>query len=140
VTEPLRPEDMRVSDVDRKHTQDRLHRAHAEGLISLEEFDSRVHAAWQAKTRGELAKVSADLPARSTTRTPRGAFAPNRGGTAMRVLFTVWLGVSVVNLMIWGLVVLSIGEWVYPWWLWVTVPPGAVLITLWVIGIGRRRE
>jgi Domain of unknown function (DUF1707) len=140
VTESLWPEDIRASDVDRKHTQDRLHRAHAEGLISLEEFDSRVHAAWQAKTRGELAKVSADLPAYSTTRTPRGAFAPGPGGTAMRVLFAIWLGLSVVNVVIWALAMLSIGEWVSPWWVWITVPSGAALGTLWMVGIGRRRE
>src|SRR5215813_901098 len=132
---------MRVSDADRKAMQERLHEAHAEGLISLEEFDSRVHAAWQATTRGELAKVSADLPLpQSPPRRTIGGFAPNAGGTAMRVLFTIWLSASVVNLIIWGLVVLTIGRWVHPWWIWVAAPPGAVLGVLWYYGIGRRRD
>jgi hypothetical protein len=140
VTEPLRPEDIRASDVDRKATQDRLHWAHAEGLISLEEFDSRVRAAWDAKTRGELAMVSADLPTQSTSKQVKGAFAPNAGGVAMRVLFTIWLTASVLNLVIWGLLVLTLGEWVHPWWVWVAGPPGAVLGTLWAFGIGRRQD
>ncbi|MGH3995134.1 MAG: DUF1707 SHOCT-like domain-containing protein [Pseudonocardiaceae bacterium] len=141
MTEPLRPEDIRASDVDRKTTQDRLHWAHAEGLISLGEFDSRVREAWDARTRGELAKVTADLPLPgSTTPARKSAFAPNSGGTAMRVLFLVWLSASVVNLMIWGILVLTLGDWIYPWWVWVAAPPGAVLGTLWSFGIGRRKD
>jgi hypothetical protein len=146
VTEPLRPEDIRASDVDRKATEDRLHWAHAEGLLSLEEFDSRLREVWQAKTRGELAKLSADLPVPADkdmgTRAPaaRGhGFAPDAGGTAMRVLFTIWLSVTMVNLVVWGLVVVTV-HWVHPWWVWVAVPPGAVLGTLYFLGIGRRKE
>ena len=140
MTEPVRPQDIRASDLDRKAVQDRLHRAHAEGLISLEEFDSRVRAAWAAKTRGELAEVSADLPLPSTSRAARGAFAPNGGGIAMRVLFTIWFSASLVNVVVWGLLVLTLWHWLYPWWVWVAVPPGAALITLWSFGIGRRRR
>lgn len=141
MTEPVRPDDIRASDVDRKATQERLHWAHAEGLISLEEFDTRVRAAWDARTRGELARVSADLPAPSRPSRPaRGPFAPTGGGVAMRVLSTIWLSLSLVNLVIWGLVVLTAGHWVHPWWVWVAGPPGAALFTLWWVGIGRRRD
>lgn len=138
MTEPIRPDDMRASDIDRKAAQERLHWAHAEGLISLEEFDQRVRDAWDARTRGDLARVSADLPIPPTPKPPlRGGFAPTSGGTAMRVLCTIWLAASLVNLVVWGLVVLTIGEWVHPWWMWVAVPPGAVLGTLLFFGIGR---
>lgn len=140
MTEPVRPQDMRASDVDRKAVQDRLHHAHAEGLISLEEFDSRVRAAWAAKTRGELAGVSADLPLPSAAARPvRGVFAPDGGGIAMRVLFTIWLSASLVNVVVWGLLVLTLGHGLYPWWVWVAAPPGAVLVTLFSLGIGRRK-
>jgi hypothetical protein len=133
---------MRISDADRKATQERLHSAHAEGLISLEEFDSRVSAAWQATTRGELAKLSADLPQPQSQRRPKrvtGGFRPDAGGTAMRVLFTIWLSASLVNLIVWGLLVLTV-HWVHPWWVWVVAPPGAVLGVLWYYGIGRRQD
>jgi hypothetical protein len=60
VNEPVRPEDMRVSDADRTFVQDRLRRAHEIGQLDLYEFDERVRTAWAARTRGELAAVVAD--------------------------------------------------------------------------------
>ncbi|HEY0641326.1 MAG TPA: DUF1707 domain-containing protein [Pseudonocardiaceae bacterium] len=139
MTEPIRPEDIRASDVDRKAAQERLHWAHAEGLISLEEFDLRVRQAWDARTRGDLDLVSADLPVPPPPPAPalRGGFAPTGGGTAMRVLFAIWASVSIVNLVIWGLVSATTGDLVHPWWVWVAAPPGAVLFTLFALGIGR---
>lgn len=134
------PEQIRVFDADRKAVQERLHNAHAEGLITLAEFDTRLGAAWQAATRGELAKLTADLPA--PTATPPKAAPPvrrrRRGPTALRVLNIIWLSVTVLNVVIWGLVCLTIGELIYPWWLWIAVPPGVVLGTLWItLGPGR---
>ena len=42
------------------------------------------------------------------------------------------------SLVIWGLVCLTTGQLVYAWWLWVAVPPGAVLGVLWwTVGNGR---
>lgn len=140
VAEGVPPEQIRVSDVDRKAVQERLHSAHAEGLITLAEFDSRVGAAWQAATRGELAKITADLPAATPPPAPR-APAPRRrrrGPTALRVLNAIWLSLAALNLVIWGLVCLTTGQLIYPWWLWVAVPPGAVLGTLWFTVGGRR--
>lgn len=138
MTEPIRPEDMRASDVDRKAAQEQLHWAHAEGLISLEEFDQRVRSAWDARTRGDLATVSADLPMPTMAKPPLpGGFANNNGGRAMQVLVAIWLALTTVNLVVWGLVVLTVGDWVHPWWVWVAVPPGAVLGTLLALGIGR---
>jgi hypothetical protein len=137
--EPVPAERMRASDIDRKAIQDRLHEAHAAGLISLSEFDSRVGSAWDAKTRGELAEVVADLPLvpRSDPRGRRAMFARDGGGIAMRVLTIVWLSASMVNLVVWGLVAVSAAEWIYPWWVWILLPPGAVLTTLYMSGVGR---
>jgi hypothetical protein len=143
VTEGVPPDQVRASDVDRKAVQDRLHTAHAEGLITLAEFDLRVGEAWQATTRGDLAKLTADLPAPrpvppATPPVPRRHKAP----TALRVLGTIWLSISVLNLVVWGLVCLTTGQFIYPWWLWVAVPPGAVLGAVWwmVDGRGGRDE
>lgn len=129
------PDQIRVSDADRKAVQERLHNAHGEGLITLAEFDTRVGAAWQAATRGELAKLTADLPAPTSTPPPpppRPVVRRRRKGpVALRVLNTIWLSVSALNLVIWGLVCITTGQLIYPWFLWVAVPPGAVLGTLW---------
>jgi hypothetical protein len=134
VTEAIPPDQVRASDVDRKAVQDRLHQAHANGEIDLAEFDTRVRTAWQAKSRGELARIVADLPPLRTGKPPvkRGA-----GYTAMKVLTTIWLSLSVVNLVVWGILWLTLDRYVYPWWLWVVIPPGSVLAVLWWLGIGR---
>jgi hypothetical protein len=142
VTEEVPPELMRVADVDRKAVVDRLHVAHGEGLITLAEFDSRVADTWQAKTRGDLARLTADLPAPRpiVARVPQGRQVArrHRGPTALRVLNTIWLSITTLNLVIWGLVCVTTGQLIYPWWLWVAVPPGAVLGVLWwTVGGGK---
>lgn len=142
MTEEVPAEQMRVADVDRKAVVDRLHVAHAEGLITLAEFDSRVADTWQSKTRGDLAKLTADLPAPRPVELPKPVGKQvarrHRGPTALRVLNTIWLSITTLNIVIWGLVCLTSAEFVYPWWLWVAVPPGAVLGVLWwTVGGGK---
>jgi Domain of unknown function (DUF1707) len=143
VNEPVRPEDMRVSDADRTFVQDRLRRAHEIGQLDLYEFDERVRTAWAARTRGELAAVVADLPMPPPARPapPRGAiFARTPGGVAMQVLTIIWVALTVVNATAWGIITATLGEPIYPWWLWVAGPPGAVLAVLYAAGIGRPRK
>ncbi|MCP2260224.1 protein of unknown function (DUF1707) [Streptoalloteichus tenebrarius] len=111
--------------------QDRPHAAHAQGLIDLAEFDTRVRTAWDAKTRGELERVVADLPA------PRPA-GPSASRVAMTVLTRIWLCLVAFSLALWGLLVLTMG-WTYPVWVWF-VAPGAVLGVLWASGVGRDKE
>ncbi len=140
MTEPVRPEDMRASDADRNLIQDRLRHAHDVGQIDLHEFDERVRTVWAARTRGELARVVADLPVPvpPPVRPAHGAvFARSPGGVAMHVLTIIWASLVVTNLVIWGIVALTLGVFVYPWWLWVVGPPGAVLAVLYAFGIGR---
>lgn len=132
-----------MSDVDRKATQELLRVAHADGFITLAEFDTRVAEAWQAATRGELARITADLPEQRPLPVPAPPARPvvkrRRGPTALRVLNTIWLSLTALNLVIWGLVCVTSGVFVYPWWLWVAVPPGAVLGVLWWSIPGRQR-
>jgi hypothetical protein len=130
-------EDMRVSDAERAQVQDRLRRAHDVGQLDLTEFDDRVRTVWAARTRGDLARVTADLPAPPPVPARSGVFSPTAGGMAMRVLTLVWLGVVVVNLTVWGIVSLTVDGPVYPWWLWVAAPTGSVLAVLYLAGIGR---
>ena len=96
-----------------------------------------------ARTRGELQRTTADLPevppAPAPARRPDRAavFSDTGGGTTMRVLTIIWASLVVTNLVIWGIVALTLGVFVYPWWLWVVGPPGAVLAVLYAFGIGR---
>jgi hypothetical protein len=139
VNEPVRPEDMRIADVDRNRVQDQLKRAHDAGQLDLAEFDQRVQSVWAARTRGELARVTADLPNLPVPRRPgerRPVFSDTDGGMAMRVLTIIWASLMVTNLAVWGIIALTTGTFLYPWWVWVTVP-GGVLAVLYASGIGR---
>jgi Domain of unknown function (DUF1707) len=128
---------MRISDAERGAVQDRLRRAHDIGQLDLGEFDERVKSVWAARTRGELDRVTADLPAPPPEPGRRSVFSDTGGGVTMRVLTIIWGSLAAVNFTVWGLIAVSTGSFVYPWWLWVAVPPGAVLAVLYGAGIGR---
>ena len=141
--EPVHPDELRVSDPERAAVQEKLRRAVAAGQLDLYEFDTRVQSAWASRTRGELARVTRDLPEPPPDPPPPPPlgrrFSDDDAGTAMRVLTIVWASIAAVNLVVWGLVsVTSDGE-VYPWWIWLSVP-GAALLVLYVVGIGRPKR
>ncbi len=142
MSEPVRPDELRVSDVERAAVQERLRRAVGDGQLDLHEFDNRVQSVWAAKTRGELVRVTADLPEPPPPPPPparRTVFSHDDAGTAMRVLTIIWACLVAVNLVIWATVSLATGEFIHPWWLYVAGPPGAVLAVLYAAGIGRPR-
>ncbi len=144
VSDPVRPEDLRVSDVERAAVPERLREAGGAGQLDLHEFDVRVTTVWQARTRGELTRVTADLPAvpQPPPAPPapprRKIFSDDAGGITLRVLSTIWVTATVINVVVWLLVSLTNAELTYPWPVWM-LPSGAVLATLYAIGIGRPR-
>jgi Domain of unknown function (DUF1707) len=145
VNEPVRPDDLRVSDVERAAVQERLREAVGAGQLDFSEFDARVATVWQARTRGELTRVTADLPAipapppAPPAPPRRRIFSDDAGGTTMRVLSILWLCAFSINIVVWLLVSLTSVDFVYPWPVWM-LPSGAVLATLYAIGIGRPRS
>ena len=54
--------DVRVGDLDRQATVDRLLAHTSAGRLTFGEFDVRAAAAYAARTRGELDRLFADLP------------------------------------------------------------------------------
>jgi Domain of unknown function (DUF1707)/Cell wall-active antibiotics response 4TMS YvqF len=75
MSEPSRLPDqapLRASDADRSRVIDVLAGAAAEGRITLEEYSERSETALGARTLGELASLTADLPASPA----RGAVSP----------------------------------------------------------------
>jgi Domain of unknown function (DUF1707) len=54
---------IRASDAERDATVERLSRAAGDGRLTLEEFSQRMEQATSAKTRAELDRLTADLPA-----------------------------------------------------------------------------
>jgi hypothetical protein len=55
--------DLRASDADRERVAEVLRDALAEGRLDMQEFDERLEAAYKARTYGELAPLTRDLPA-----------------------------------------------------------------------------
>jgi hypothetical protein len=106
----------------------RLSEAHAEGRLTLVEFDERVRDAWAARTAAELEPLTSDLPAA----VPDAAAVPpvpraRRGDAGLRAAVAVWAAVSVLNLAIWLAVSVGTGAPLYPWWVWVAGPWGMML-------------
>jgi hypothetical protein len=54
--------DLRASDAERQAVVRRLERALLEGRLTIVEFDQRAESAYAARTRGELADLTEDLP------------------------------------------------------------------------------
>ena len=61
---------IRASDGDRDAVAARLNEAVGDGRLTLQEFSQRLDRAYAARTRGELAPLTADLPARDPVRGP----------------------------------------------------------------------
>lgn len=119
--------------------------AQSVGQLDIHEFDERVQSAWAARTRGELERVTADLPvpppaAAAPGRRPAGrVFSADGGGITIRILSIIWLASLAVNVVVWGLVSVTNDEVIYPWPIWVA-PAGVVLLVLYLAGIGRPRR
>ncbi|MET9395808.1 DUF1707 domain-containing protein [Streptomyces sp. NPDC006624] len=59
--------DLRASDADRERVAGVLRDALAEGRLDMEEFEERLDATYRARTYGELAPITRDLPAEGVT-------------------------------------------------------------------------
>lgn len=145
---------LRASDADRQAVVERLRRAHDEGRLDLGEFDERTRSAYAARTYAELAALTGDLPVETGGRredpgtlagplstvagTQPAEPARRRTDLAWRVVGSAWFFASFLNLVIWAVVSVASQEWVYPWWIWVAGPWGAVLLARWIGERSRR--
>jgi hypothetical protein len=62
-SKPPVPDDLRASDADRERVAEVLRDALAEGRLDMEEFEERLETTYKARTYGELAPITRDLPA-----------------------------------------------------------------------------
>ena len=148
-------DDLRAGNAEREVVVSRLNEAFGEGRLDLGELDQRIAQAYAAKTMGDLRPLLADLPpaagrpaAVSRPAPPPAAPRPasldlslNLPMASSRVVQHVggrpgwirwqyysWVSVVAVNLMIWLIVTLSVGHWIYPWPLWVAGPWGVIIL------------
>jgi hypothetical protein len=154
---------LRASDADRAAVADVLGGHLSDGRLTVAEFDERLTRAYAARTYGELAELTADLP---TTPAPTPARAPVAepahvpagglagcggpgwahawtggwaGGSGMRSAWASWLTTAVIVVGIWALTSLASAQVIYPWPIWVIGPWGVVLLAQ-SLGGGPRRS
>ncbi|GAA3147737.1 hypothetical protein GCM10017687_76150 [Streptomyces echinatus] len=77
--------DLRASDADRDRVAEILRDALAEGRLDMEEFEERLESAYRARTYGELAPLTRDLPAAGAV-APAGAGLLHQGAGGERGL------------------------------------------------------
>ena len=62
ISQMMRNPNLRASDADRDATADRLRQHHTDGRLDQDEFQDRLDRCFAAKTVGELAELTRDLP------------------------------------------------------------------------------
>jgi DUF1707 SHOCT-like domain len=124
------------------------------GRLTAAEFGERLDKAYTAKTLGELDDLMADLPGADLEQLPGASLERVAGGPplprrrfdgavearqgrfslAWRAAWGSWLAISVVLLAAW----LVTGASGSPWFLWVVLPLGALLLGRWIMGASAR--
>jgi hypothetical protein len=108
--------DVRASDEERESTVTLLREHGASGRLDVDELEQRVGAAYQARTRGDLATLLDDLP-----RTQSVVAAPRSRRPARRYAGHEWSAfarISVLLIAIWALSGAGYfwPAWVMVWW------------------------
>ena len=137
---------IRASDQDREHTAATLGRHYADGRLTLEEFQERLDRAYAARTLGELDDLMTDLPRTGLGQLPSrsGASPPlperRAPGTVQppvgrhAALWEFWAGITIGFFAVW----LISGATGGPWFLWLAVPLGFIMLRRWLRAEERR--
>jgi hypothetical protein len=137
--------DIRASDADRDRVAASLREHCALGRITMDELQERLDSVYASKTLGDLQEVTSDLPEEDLYQLPVPATQPK--GTAsvakppsrdldvhgMKAMWGAWATVSAINFTVWLIVLVTTGA-VYPWWIWVAGPWGAILLMRTIFG------
>src|SRR3954471_4838139 len=90
--------DQRAADSDRETTAERLREAAGDGRLEHDELEQRLEAAYSARTYGELATLTADLPEGAAE--PAGA--PRRWDSEeLRARLATFIIANVVCISVW---------------------------------------
>ena len=143
---------IRASDEDRSRTAAALGEHYAAGRLTLEEFQERLDKAYAATTVGELDNLMADLPGTDLGRLP-GAWPPAAGGSPPLpqcrhpgpVQHPVGSSSLAWREIWWFWLVIIFGIWLFsgasgPWFLWVALPLGFVMLGRWMAGGPRHSD
>ncbi|CNF17840.1 protein of uncharacterised function (DUF1707) [Mycobacterium tuberculosis] len=137
--------DIRASDADRDRVAASLREHCALGRITMDELQERLDSVYASKTLGELQEITSDLPEEDLYQLPVPATQPK--GTAsvakppsrdldvrgMKAMWGAWATVGAINFTVWLIILVTTGA-VYPWWIWVVGPWGAILLMRTIFG------
>lgn len=127
--------ELRAGDEDRDATIKILREAFAEGRLTDAELDERLSRAHSARTYGDLAELTADIPAevsRVPAPVPEAELAARKERRDMRSAWASWLGVGVLVNIIWFATWMGSGPAPYYWPIWVMGPWGAGML-IWTL-------
>ncbi|MFC4053634.1 DUF1707 domain-containing protein [Actinomadura syzygii] len=124
---------VRASDQDRDSTVQRLGDALSEGALDTVEHRRRLHRALTAATRGDLHRLTADLPesraAHDRAETARRTAETEADKRAWLDEWGYWAGGAAIMTVIWAASAVHKGEWTF---FWPVVPLGiwaAILVS-----------
>ncbi len=101
ISQMIRNPNLRASDADREATADRLRQHHTDGRIDQDEFQERLDRCFAAKTVGELAELTRDLPGEPAR---RGSIGRTNfgllGGLRMIPFLPIILAIVAIHLIV----------------------------------------
>lgn len=101
-------EKLRVGTAEREGAAQILGSAMADGRLTLAEYEERVDAVWKSSTRGELARVTDDLPA--VTAESESDVDKSSEWREYFDEWRWWFGGAIIMTGIWGFQSISDGE------------------------------
>jgi hypothetical protein len=109
------PTAIRAGDRERERTANQLGQALAQGYLAMDEYESRLQAAFAAHTTGELHQLVADLPLAHLRRNDPRRQAARRAAArrAVQIHLAGYLAMVVIVLTVWLAVGLSAGAWYF---------------------------
>jgi hypothetical protein len=120
---------LRAGDRERERTADQLGQALAQGYLAMDEYETRLQAAFAAHTTAELHQLVADLPlARMRRNDPRRQAARRAAARrGVQIHLAAYLAMVFIVLTVWLAVGLTAGAW-YFWPVWPVLGAGIGLI------------
>jgi hypothetical protein len=128
MTAPTAPS-IRAGDRERETTAHQLGLALAQGYLAMDEYETRLQAAFAAHTAAELHQLVADLPLSQLRRNDPRRREARRSAAGGSVQFHLagYLAMVVICLTVWLAVGLTAGAW-YFWPIWPILGAGIGLI------------
>lgn len=109
---PARRDEQRASDTDRDVVAGDLRDAFSEGRLDPDEYQRRLDAVWQARTYGELDRLTSDLPEPVVRKDAAKAAAKKQKEVADYIgEWQGWLGGAVIMIGIWFFTNVGDEEW-----------------------------